>query len=210
MAGGIALFGGTFNPIHFGHLIVARAVAERLSLARVVLIPSANPPHKQGPDLADAEDRLEMARLAIAGEDLLEVSDVEVRRSGLSYTILTVQAFREQVGDDTPLYWIIGGDTLGELRTWYRVDELVNLCRIVTAVRPGFETPDLSGLGARLSPDQIQGLKEAVLPTPRIDISATDIRQRIRDGRSIRFLVPEAVREYIVARGLYRGMSDES
>lgn len=204
MAGGIALFGGTFNPIHLGHLIAARAVAEHLGLARVVLIPSASPPHKRGPDLADAEDRLEMARRAVAGEDGFDVSDVEIRRSGVSYTILTVQAYREKLGAGTPLYWIIGGDTLGELHTWYRVAELADLCQIVTAVRPGFETPDLSGLAVRLSPEQIQRLKDAVLPTPRIDISATDIRQRIRKGRSIRFLVPEPVREYILAHRLYR------
>ncbi len=202
--GGIGLFGGSFNPVHNGHLIVARAVAERLGLTRVVLIPSAHPPHKQSRnDLASAADRLEMVRLAIAGESCLDVSDIELRREGPSYTILTVQEYRTSVGPDVPLHWIIGGDTLPELHTWYRVRELIDLCRIVTAVRPGFETPDLSVLEPTLTSEQVQRLREGVLPTPRIDISATDIRRRIRDGRSIRYLVPDAVREFIEHGKLY-------
>jgi nicotinate-nucleotide adenylyltransferase len=202
---GVGLFGGTFNPIHIGHLIIARSIAEHLSLSRVVLIPSANPPHKLGKnDLADAADRLEMARLACTGEKLFEVSDVEVRRAGPSYTILTVEHYRQLLGADMPLYWIIGADSLPELGSWYHFRELVDLCRIVAAVRQGFETPDLSSLTPVLSPLQIDRLREDIIPTPRIDISATDIRRRIRDGRSIRFFVPDPVREYIESRGLYR------
>jgi len=201
--GGIALFGGSFNPIHNGHLIVARAVAERLGLSRVVFIPSPSPPHKANVDLADAADRLEMVRLAIAGESVFEVSDLELRHGGVSYTILTVEAFRPRAAGQT-LHWIIGGDTLPELHTWYRVRELVERCRIVTAVRPGFEVPDLSALERVLTADQVRRLKEDILPTPRIDISATDIRRRVAEGRSIRYLLPEAVRQYIEQRGLYR------
>ena len=202
--GGIALFGGSFNPIHNGHLIVARAVAERLRLSRVVFIPSSpSPPHKANAELADAADRLEMVRLAIAGESGFEVSDLEVRQGGVSYTIRTVESFRQAAADQT-LHWIIGGDTLPELHTWYRVRELVERCRIVTAVRPGFEVPDLSAIQRVLSPEQVQRLMADVLPTPRIDISATDIRRRVAEGRSIRYLVPEAVRQYIEQRGLYR------
>jgi nicotinate-nucleotide adenylyltransferase len=200
---GIALFGGSFNPIHNGHLIVARAVAERLSLSRVVFIPSPSPPHKANVDLADASDRLEMVRLAIAGQRGFEASDFEVRQGGVSYTILTVEAFQKSAAGQT-LHWIIGGDTLPELHTWYRVRELVERCRIVTAVRPGFEVPDLSALERVLTVDQVRRLKEDILPTPRIDISATDIRRRAAEGRSIRYLVPEPVRQYIEQRGLYR------
>jgi nicotinate-nucleotide adenylyltransferase len=201
---GIALFGGSFNPIHHGHLIVARAVAEQLGANRMVLIPSACPPHKREDELAGAEDRLQMARLATQGEAILEVCDAEVRRSGPSYTVLTVDEYRRSVGWDTPLFWVIGGDTLPELHTWYRIRELGDLCRIVTAVRPGYEQPDLSQLAQVLSEEQVQRLQDAVLQTPRIDISATEVRRRVREGRSIRYLVPEAVREYIERRGLYR------
>lgn len=204
MNAGTALFGGSFNPIHHGHLIVARAVAERLGVARIVLVPSAQPPHKRGGELAPAEDRLQMARLAVEGEQRLEVSDVEVRRRGPSYTFLTVEEYRQSLGPDVPLFWVIGGDTLPELHTWYRIRELVDICQVVTAVRPGYEDPDLSALARVLSEEQIRRLCVAILPTPRIDISATDIRRRVREGRSIRYLVPEPVRAYVDHRGLYR------
>lgn len=203
MAKGIALFGGTFDPIHHGHLIAARAVMEQLDYERVVFIPAPNPPHKVGHGLSDAADRLEMVALAIAGEPRLEVSDIEIRRAGLSYTILTVEAYRQAVGPEVPLAWIIGGDSLPELHTWYRVRELVDACRIVTAVRPGYEKPDLEPLRQVLSDEQVQRLSADVLTTPRIDISATDIRRRRRAGQSIRYLVPEAVAAYIEKRGLY-------
>ncbi|MDM8008675.1 MAG: nicotinate (nicotinamide) nucleotide adenylyltransferase [Phycisphaerae bacterium] len=201
--GGLLLFGGSFNPIHVGHLIIARAAAEQLGVERTILIPSAAPPHKTGSDLAAPEDRLEMVRLAVAGEPGFEVSDIELRREGPSYTLLTVQAYRQQVGADVPLYWLIGGDTLPELHSWYHIAELVDLCRIVTAVRPGFETPDFSTLFGCLSLAQIQRLRESILSTPRIDISATQIRARVREGKSIRYLVPESVADDIAQGQLY-------
>lgn len=202
--GGLLLFGGSFNPIHVGHLIIARAAAEKLGVERTILIPSAAPPHKTGSDLAAPEDRLEMVRLAVAGEPGFEVSDIELRREGPSYTLLTVQAYRQQVGADVPLYWLIGGDTLPELHGWYHIAELVDLCRIVTAVRPGFETPNFSPLFGCLSLAQIQRLRESILSTPRIDISATQIRARVREGKSIRYLVPESVADDIAQGQLYR------
>lgn len=204
MARGVLLYGGSFNPIHNGHLIVARAAAEQLGVERTILIPSAAPPHKNGGDLSDPEQRLAMARLAVADEPGFEVADVEIRRPGPSYTLLTVEEYRRRLGPDVPFLWLIGGDTLPELHTWYRVGELVDLCRIVTAARPGFETPDLSPLVGFLTPVQIQRLREGILTTPLIDISATEIRRRVREGRSIRYLVPESVAEYIRRRGLYR------
>lgn len=203
MGFGIGLFGGTFDPIHHGHLIAARAVAEQLECERVVFIPSPNPPHKIGRDLSDATHRLAMARLAVEGESGFEVSDIETRRSGLSFTMLTIEAFRASVGPDMPLVWIIGGDSLPELHSWYRVSELVEACRVVTALRPGYEVPDLNPLRRRLSDEQIERLRRDVLPTPSIDISSTQIRQRVRQGRSIRYLVPEAVRSYIEQHRLY-------
>ena len=204
MGNGIALFGGTFDPIHHGHLIVARAVVEQLGYARVVLIPAPNPPHKVGRELTDATHRLEMARRAVEGEPRFDVSDIELRRPGLSYTILTVEAFRREVGPDVPLAWIIGGDSLPELHSWYRIGELVDACRIVTAVRAGYETPDLSALRRTLAPEQVDRLCRDILPTPVIEISATDIRRRVHDGESIRCLVPESVRAYIHDHNLYK------
>lgn len=204
MATGIALFGGTFDPIHHGHLIVARAVVELLDYERVVFIPSPNPPHKIGRDLSDAVHRLQMARRAIEGEPRFEVSDIEIRRPGLSYTILTVESYRQAVGPDVPLAWVIGADSLPELHGWYRIRELVEGCRIVTAGRPGYAVPDLTLLERTLSPAQMARLRRDVLATPAIDISATCVRRRVRDGLSIRYLVPESVRAYIEEQGLYR------
>ena len=201
---GVLLYGGSFNPIHNGHLIIARCAAELLGVSRTIVIPSAAPPHKAGTGLASAEQRLEMARLAIADGPGFEVSDIELRRTGPSYTILTVEDYRREFGPDVPLYWLIGGDTLPELRTWYRVGDLVDLCRIVTAARPGFETPDLSPLLGVLTPAQIQRLGDGILSTPLVDISATEIRQRIREGQSVRDLLPKRVAEYICQHGLYR------
>ena len=204
-AGGIALYGGSFNPIHNGHLIVARDVAERIGVSRVVLIPSASPPHKQGrTDLAPAHHRLEMVKLAIEGEPLFTASEIEIQRSGPSYTIHTVESYRASLPPETPLYWIVGGDSLPELGTWFRARDLVDLCTIVTAVRPGYEQADLSPLQPTLRPDQVRRLQENVLPTSRIDIAARTIRARVREGRSIRYLVPEAVRTYIEINQLYR------
>jgi len=200
--GGIGLFGGSFNPIHNGHLIVARAVGELLGLDRVVFIPSPNPPHKPGADLADAADRLEMVRRAIAGETGFDCSDLEIRRSGPSYTILTVQEF-SRLKPGRPLCWIIGADSLAELYSWYRLAELVELCRIVTAARPGFDQPNLAELSRMLPAERVRRLQDDILPTPRIDVSATEIRRRVAAGLSIRYLVPDPVLEYLRQRGLY-------
>jgi nicotinate-nucleotide adenylyltransferase len=201
---GVLLYGGSFNPIHNGHLIIARSAAEQLGISRTIMIPSAAPPHKVGSDLARPEDRLEMVRLAVADEPGFEVSDIELRRTGPSYTILTIEDFRREFGVDVPLFWLIGADTLPELHTWYRIGELADLCRVVTAVRPGYEEPDLSALFSCLSLVQIQRLRGSILATPRIDISATQIRQRVRERRSIRYLTPDSAAEYIRTQGLYR------
>jgi nicotinate-nucleotide adenylyltransferase len=200
----VALFGGSFNPIHIGHLISARAIAEHMDLARIIIIPAAYPPHKWSHELADARHRLEMARLAVAGESHLEVSDIELLQAGMNYAIRSVEEFRRILGPDVRLHWIIGGDTLLPLRTWHRVREMVDMCRIITAIRPGFDAPDLSPLLEVLTPQQVARIREGIIPTPRIDISATEIRWRVREGRSIRYLVPEPVREYILDHGLYR------
>lgn len=200
----IGLFGGSFNPIHVGHLIASRAVAERLRLEKVYLVPAAVPPHRAAKRLAPPEHRLEMVRLAVRGEPLFEVCDYELRQPGPSYTVLTVEEFRRQFGQAAELFWIIGADSLPDLAHWYQTERLVELCRVVTAARPGWEVPDLSDLAQRLRPDQVEKLRADVLQTPRIDISASEIRRRVAAGLSIRYLVSDAVADYIAANGLYR------
>ncbi|MFQ6048834.1 MAG: nicotinate-nucleotide adenylyltransferase [Phycisphaerae bacterium] len=200
----IGLFGGTFNPIHVGHLIVARAAAEQLHLTKMIFVPSARPPHKPAEALPEPQQRLQMVRLAIAGQELFEASDCELRRGGPSYTIETVAHFRQRFGPQAELFWLIGADSLTELASWHRIEALVEACQIATARRSGWDAPDLSPLRRRLSNKQIQRLEAAILSTPRIDISASQIRQRIRQGLSIRWLVPEPVEQYIVQHRLYR------
>jgi nicotinate-nucleotide adenylyltransferase len=201
---GILLFGGSFDPIHHGHLIVSRSAAEQLGVARTVLIPSAQPPHKLHLPLAPARDRLEMCRLAAAGDPLFEVSDWELKQAGPNYSLRTVEHFRQTLPPGTPLYWLIGQDTLAELATWYRVGELAALCTFVTAGRPGHAPPDLQPLAKLVGAAVLEHIQRHILTTPLIEISATDVRERIRRGRSARDLVPPTVERYIAERGLYR------
>ncbi len=201
----VLLFGGSFDPVHHGHLIVARQVAEQLGVAQTILIPSASPPHKPQQALAPAADRLAMCRLAVMGDPQFAVSDWELTQPGPNYTINTIDHFRTALGPATELLWLIGMDTLPELETWYRAGELVDQCTFVTAGRPGFAKPDADRLARAFSQSQAAGLLQHVLPTVHIEIAARDIRARVQAGRSIRYLVPEAVRSYIEQHGLYRG-----
>jgi len=204
MARRVGLYGGSFNPIHVGHLIVARSVAERLDLERVILLPTSRPPHKRAGDLIAAEHRAAMVRLAIQGEAVFDYSDHDLTAAGPTYTVETVAHFGRELGEGTELHWIIGCDSLAELATWYRVGALVDSCRIVTAARPGWDASSaLASLAGKLDVDQIERVRAGVLETPEIDVSATDVRARLRAGSSIRYLVPDAVREYILAHRLY-------
>ena len=204
MAGRIGLYGGSFDPIHHGHLLVARFVAEALNLQRVIFLPSASPPHKVDHILAPANDRATMVRRAITGDPLFEISDYDLTRIGPSYTFDTVGHFREIQGADALLHWIIGADSLVDLPNWHRARELVAACRIVTATRAGWLAPDWAALESAFGKTGAQSLREGVLETPIIEISATDIRQRVCRGLSIRSYVPEPVREHIESRQLYR------
>ncbi len=198
----VLLFGGSFDPVHNGHLIVARHVAEQLDIGRVVLIPSAVPPHKQDRTLAPAEHRLAMCRLVTDHDPQFEVSDWELSRTGPNYTLNTITHFRTTPGHNTELCWLIGMDSLNELGTWYHAGELVDACTIVTAARPGFE-PDEADLRRHFTSAQVEKLCRHIIPGPRIDISSTNIRQRVAAHRSIRYLVPPEVCDYIHAHRLY-------
>lgn len=201
----ILLFGGSFNPLHNGHLIVGRAVAERLRVKRVILVPSASPPHKPGHALAPADARLALCQAVAAEDPLFHVDDWELKQSGPNYTLLTIQRFRERHGPDAELFWLIGLDSLHELGTWHKAAELVDACTIVSAARPGFDPPAPEVLARWFSPPQIETLLRHVIEGPRIDIAATDIRARVRAEQCIRYLVPEPVRRAIESRGMYRG-----
>lgn len=203
----VALYGGSFDPIHHGHLIVARLMVERLDLDEIIFLPSACPPHKPGEALAEPAHRARMVSLAIEKERPFEFSDFDLARTGLSYTVETVEHFRQKLGNETALHWIIGADSLGELPSWRRVEELVENCHIVTATRPGWDHVDWEALGAGLNAELTAKLRRGIIETPGIDISSTDIRNRVCEGRSIRYLVPESVVEYIKLNSLYQSQA---
>lgn len=200
---GVGLYGGSFNPIHLGHLIIARAVVDHFHLSRMVFLPAAAPPHKSREGLAPAHDRAEMVGRAIANEPAFEFSDFDLVRPGPCYTIDTVLHYRQQLPPGTELFWLIGADTLSELPTWRRIHELVDLCRIVTACRPGYDAINWHLLERVFRVGQVEKLRAGLVETPRVDISSTDIRRRVGAREPIADLVPASVGEYIQQQNLY-------
>lgn len=195
----LGVLGGTFDPPHLAHLIVAQEVLDVLRLDRILFVPTGIPPLKSG-DTARGNDRARMVELAIAGNPAFEASRLEIDRPGVSYTVDTLKQLQEQYRPDAELYFITGADQLLQLRAWHAPEQLLQLTRLVAVTRPGY-TADLSGLDQILPGATARAIPLAV---PLIGISATEIRRRLAAGRTIRYLVPEAVREYIEARGLYR------
>lgn len=200
----VGVFGGSFNPIHMAHLALAEEAREALNLARVIFVPARMPPHKARMGLAAARDRLEMARLAAAGNPAFEVSDIELRRRGPSYTIDTIRALRRRLGSDVEIYFLIGQDTVSELPTWREIGALSRLCRFTPLSRPGAARPALRSLAAVVGREEARAILARAVAMPRLEISASDIRARLVAGRSVRYLIPDAVAAYIRKRGLYR------
>ncbi|MDD4910335.1 MAG: nicotinate-nucleotide adenylyltransferase [Candidatus Omnitrophica bacterium] len=186
----IGILGGTFNPIHYGHLLMAEQVLQGLGLDRVIFIPSNLPPHKQEDSIASAKDRLVMVKKALKQNPRFFVSDIEIRRKGKSYSVETLRQLKKIYPDDK-LFFITGSDLINYLGEWKDVDEIFALADFVVANRPGYI---LSSLPERIVKVNIKS----------IDISAYEIRNLIRAGRSARYLVPDEVRGYIEKRGLYR------
>ena len=190
------LFGGSFNPIHFGHLICARAAAEALGYERVILVPSAQPPHKPGAaDLAATQDRLAMIQLAIGDSELFEINDLELKRKGPSYTIDSVRELK--AGGWGKIDWLIGADMVQILPQWHKPEELLREVNFVLLGRPGWQI-DWSKL-----PEMYRHLKANVVQAPLIQISASEIRQRIRQGLSVEYMTPDPVVKYIAEHRLY-------
>jgi len=199
----IGVLGGTFDPIHVGHLIIAETVRDEMALDKVLFIPAAGPPHKQHLPITAAADRLELVRLAVEGNPAFEPSDIEIERGGVSYTIETVEALRRSYGDETALFFIIGADTVAELPTWKDIDHLVHLCTFVVAARPGHRIEDMLSEAIGLAPETRQRVFRHYIDAVLVDISSTDLRARLAEGRSVRYRLPEAVERTIRAKGLY-------
>ncbi len=184
----LGIFGGTFNPIHLGHLILAETARETLALDRVLFVPAARPPHKPAPDLLGGAARMRLLRLATRGHPAFQASDVELRRAGVSYTVDTLRLLRRRFPRST-LFLLVGQDVLAV--PWRSWKEIVALSTIVAARRPGAPTPRRPG-------------PVIWLDMPPVAITSSEIRRRIRRGRSIRYLVPEAVARHITRHRLYR------
>ena len=186
----IGLLGGTFNPIHVGHLILAEEAREKLGLDKVIFVPAFLPPHKDNSDIAKASDRLTMVKLAIAGNRNLLASDIEIKRDGRSYTIDTIREFKTKYPEDE-LYFIIGSDLLKYLDEWKDLGDIIKMVKFIVATRPGYPLEKI--------PSYIKTMEIRA-----VDISAFEIRGKIKEDKSFRYLIPERVFNYINKKRLYK------
>jgi nicotinate-nucleotide adenylyltransferase len=197
----VGVLGGTFDPPHIGHLWLATLAADGLGLGHVLLMPAARPPHKGRRAISNAADRVMMTRLAIGGDPGLDLSLVEMERPGPSYTIDSLAQLHAHLGSEVGLVLIMAADSFAEIDTWREPDRLLELAEWAVGPRPGSPMPDPGALreryGARAS-------RIHLLEGPSLDVSSSEIRARVAAGRPIRYLVPRAVEELIVSRGLYR------
>jgi len=201
----LGLFGGSFDPIHLGHLLVAEEARDALRLDRVLFVPASRPPHKPGRALTPYTDRTRMVRLALRGNPGFELAELERDAARPSYTVETLRRLRAAPEPIDDLWLLLGGDSLEEIDTWREPEEIARLARLAVYPRPGWK----AGFAAAASPVPSHAARWAeegrlrFLDGPPIDLSATAIRERAAAGRSLRFLVPEPVRRFIVERGLY-------
>jgi len=196
----LGIMGGTFDPIHHAHLVAAEEARHQLGLGLVLFMPAGDPPHKPGRPVSTACHRLRMLELAIAGKPYFAVSSVDLNRPGPSYTVEALHLLRREWGPTPVFFFVEGADSLTEILNWYHPERLIELTEIAVVDRPGAQV-DLTDLELRLP-----GLSARLhwVRMPSLDISASDIRARVRDGRPISYLVPAAVEAYIVEHGLYR------
>lgn len=196
----VGVFGGSFDPIHYGHLVAAEEVRFRLQLPKVLFVPAGEPPHKPHVAISPVEHRLAMVKLAIASNPYFQLSRIDVDRPGPHYSVDTVDLLLKEIGPDTEIYFIVGLDSLLEMGAWREPDRLLRLCRVVGVTRPGYD--DLS----KLAPEVRRGGagRIVIVSIPEFNISSSNLRQRVRDGMPIKYQLPETVEEYIYRNGLYR------
>ena len=198
----IGIMGGTFDPIHYGHLAAAEAARIEFGLCKVIFMPVGNPPHKQSQKISDAEHRYRMTALATSSNSGFEVSRLEVDKAGITYTFDTMEELRSIYGEAPEIYFITGADAVLELLTWYKIGELLTLCKFIAVTRPGFDIWKLEQKIAEIS-SKYDG-EIICLEVPLLEISSTDIRERIRSGKPVKYLLPEEVEAYIHKNGLYK------
>jgi len=203
----LGIFGGSFDPVHLGHLLLAEYCREAVGLDRVWFVPAAQPPHKQTRELSPAEHRVEMLKLAIAGHQPFEVSLVEIERGGVSYTWETLHALKQERPHDE-LFLLIGADTLIDLPNWRKPETVLELATPVAVGRAGSQI-DWDVLAPLVEPARLEAFRSVAVNMPSIELSSSEIRRRVSEGRSVRFQTPRAVEKYIESAGLYRSGGQE-
>jgi nicotinate-nucleotide adenylyltransferase len=198
------LFGGSFDPVHYGHLLLAECCREGQRLDRVWFLPAGVPPHKQDRELTPAPLRIEMLELAIAGHEQFGVSRYEVDRGGVSYTVNTLRHFREE-DPQGELFFLLGADMLHDLPHWREAAEVCRLAMPVVVRRAGVKEPDFESLSGLVPPERIEQIRQQQVEMPQIELCSSEIRRRVAAGLSIRYQTPRAVEKYIETHGLYRG-----
>lgn len=202
MAARVGVFGGSFNPVHVGHLVLAQDALEAGELDEICFVPCGVPPHKPVDDMAAAAHRVAMLELVVELDEGFSVSRLEVDRPGVSYTIDTLEALQRRL-PGARLVFVMGSDTLPELHTWHRIEELLGRYETLAVVRPGLDLAGLERRDLRLPEAVRDRLLRRVVRGHEMDVSATDIRMRVAEGMRIRYLVPEAVEMYIMEHSLY-------
>ncbi|HUY32221.1 MAG TPA: nicotinate-nucleotide adenylyltransferase [Pirellulales bacterium] len=198
----LGLFGGTFDPVHYGHLLLAESCREACRLDAVWFVPAARPPHKRQHALTPARQRIEMLELALGGNETCTVSQLEIERGGLSYTVDTLAALRAEQ-PQRELFFLLGADMLADLPHWREPERICELA-LPVVVRRGADEPDFACLAPFVSPARLAEIRQALVPMPRIELSSRDLRRRARAGLSIRYQTPRAVEKYIETNRLYQ------
>jgi nicotinate-nucleotide adenylyltransferase len=199
----IILFGGTFDPIHNGHIEVSLCAAAKINASKIIYIPARRSPMKTKQPVASDIDRITMLHLAVEGNSCFEVSNVEMNRAEPSYTIDTIRQLRDKFGENCEFCWLIGADMLKDLPLWHKINDLLSECNICVMNRGGYEKPNFDSLRGKLSPEHIANLKKNMLETPLLEISSTEIRKRLAEEQDVSELLPPTVLSYINKRKLY-------
>ena len=202
------MFGGTFDPIHLGHTTVAADAARHIGAEEIIFIPAKRSPLKGFLPRAGDEDRFKMIDLAIAEYKVFGASDYELKKPAPSYTLETVRHFQDLYGGGTKIYWLVGADGVEDLVYWHRITELIDTCNLATMYRAGCKKPDFGRFEAIWGLQRVGKLRRNIIETPLVDISSTEIRERIATGRDVSRILHPAVADYIRDRGLYREEAD--
>ena len=206
----IALFGGTFDPIHLGHTTVAVDAAKQISAEKIVFIPAKRSPLKGFLPKASDAHRLKMIALAITEEKNFEVSDYELKKPAPGYTLDTVKHFQTEYDSESSIYWLMGADSIEDLTYWHQIVDLIDTCTLTTMYRAGCKTPNFAKFEALWGSQRVEKLQRNVIPTPLIDISSTEVRNRLATGQDVTDMLHMAVADYIKKHGLYKSKKIES